>query len=60
MRLNFEITALVADKHFVSTVNNMLTNDFSASIRMSLKDYQDRSLPFRIICRAARLLGPVL
>ncbi|MCP5208099.1 MAG: cardiolipin synthase [Hahellaceae bacterium] len=60
MRLNFEITALVADKAFVGQVSSMLTDDFSASIRMSLNDYQNRSLRFRLLCRAARLLGPVL
>lgn len=60
MRLNFEITALIADKTFVSQVSTMLTEDFSSSIKMSLNDYQNRSLLFKLTCRAARLLGPVL
>ncbi|MDX1605061.1 MAG: cardiolipin synthase [Candidatus Competibacterales bacterium] len=59
-RINFEITVVVADGQFVARVATMLENDFAHSVRATLQDYLRRPLPFRLACRAARLLAPIL
>jgi cardiolipin synthase len=38
----------------------MLTEDFKQSHLMDERDYRDRSLAFRITCRAIRLAAPLL
>lgn len=60
MRLNFEITALFTARAFVADVERMLEEDFSNCRRMGARDYQDRSLPFRLACRTVRLMAPLL
>ncbi|SFM01659.1 cardiolipin synthase [Marinobacter zhejiangensis] len=60
MRLNFEITALSTAAAFVQDVDTMLTNDLQECRLMTARDYRDRSLLFRISCRAVRLLAPLL
>ncbi|MBS3803846.1 MAG: cardiolipin synthase [Oleiphilaceae bacterium] len=60
MRLNFEIMALSTGAEFVRDVEAMLEDDLSACVRMTALDYQDRSLVFRITCRAVRLAAPLL
>lgn len=60
MRLNFEITVLVADRAFTGQVAEMLERDFALSQPATAADYLDRSLAFRIAVRTARLLDPIL
>lgn len=60
MRLNFEITALTTAAPFVAAVESMLTSDLAVSRRITRADYEERSLAFRITCRALRLAAPVL
>ncbi len=60
MRLNFEITAITTSSEFVSEVTTMLEEDLKNSRRMTERDYQDRSIAFRLGCRAVRLLAPLL
>lgn len=60
MRLNFEITALSTAADFVSSVTTMLEDDLAHCRQMTERDYRDRSVAFRLCCRAARLLAPVL
>lgn len=60
MRLNFEITAINASPSFVSQVEAMLSEDLTSSRLMTEEDYRDRSILFRLGCRAVRLLGPLL
>ncbi|MFL1453903.1 cardiolipin synthase [Marinobacter sp. GN3S48] len=60
MRLNFEITAITTSSEFVSEVTTMLEEDLENSRRMTERDYQDRSIAFRLGCRAVRLLAPLL
>ena len=60
MRLNFEITALSTAPAFVGAVSDMLAEDLNSCRLMSARDYRDRSLLFRLCCRAARLLAPIL
>jgi cardiolipin synthase len=60
LRLNFEITAIVADTSFAREVEAMLAQDFEDAPIIRASDWQRRPLPFRIAVRAARLLSPVL
>lgn len=60
MRLNFEIGALVTSASFVEKVQAMLQTDLGHCRMMTAADYSQRSLPFRLTCRAVRLLAPVL
>jgi len=60
MRLNFEITAVNTSDVFVSQVRAMLEDDLANARLMTERDYQDRSIVFRLGCRAARLLAPLL
>lgn len=60
MRLNFEIIAVNTSEPFVSRVDAMLAEDLSHCRKMTEQDYQDRSILFRLTCRAVRLLAPLL
>ena len=60
MRLNFEITAVNTNGDFVRSVDTMLREDLEYCQRMTERDYQDRSILFRLSCRAVRLLAPLL
>ncbi len=60
MRLNFEITALSSAPDFVAEVEAMLEKDLLYSRILARTDYENRSLLFRLACRSARLLGPML
>lgn len=58
-RLNFEITALSQDRAFVSAIEEMLTEDFKATIETKVEDFTKRPFWFRAACRLARLMAPV-
>lgn len=60
MRLNFEIMAINTDTAFVQDVARMLEEDLARCRLMSESDYRDRSVLFRLACRAARLSAPLL
>ena len=60
LRLNFEITALVADDSFASQVRQMLENDFLHSHEVQIQEIQRQSFFFKLITRLARLAAPVL
>jgi cardiolipin synthase len=59
-RLNFEITAFVADAPFVREVEQMFENDFAHSRLMEEGEYDRKPWYFRLGARAARLAAPVL
>lgn len=59
-RLNFEITLLVSDRDFASSVEKMLEDDFTHSRPLSLADFNDRSFLFRLAVQSARLCAPIL
>jgi len=59
-RLNFEITAFVADENLAGQVEQMFLDDFSNSRRVGAEDYDGRSFPFKLAVRLARLASPVL
>ena len=60
LRLNFEVSMLVIDKGFCRDLEKMLEEDFRHCRRIDGKDYSDKSLPFRVAVRVARLMAPVL
>ena len=60
MRLNFEIMAVNTARDFVQQMEAMLEADLGNCRLMTKEDYQNRSIPFRLTCRAIRLMGPLL
>jgi cardiolipin synthase len=58
-RLNFEITAVVADDDFASEVESMLEADFSESRLMGPGEYDRKPWWFRFAVKLARLTAPV-
>ncbi|KAA1172400.1 cardiolipin synthase [Marinobacter salinexigens] len=60
MRLNFEITAVTTASHFLSSVEAMLKEDLDNCRLMTEDDYRQRSILFRLGCRASRLFAPIL
>jgi cardiolipin synthase len=58
-RLNFEITAIVADRNFAAEVEAMLEQDFSKSRVMSRDEYDRKPWYFRFGVELARLTAPV-
>lgn len=60
MRLNFEIMAINTSRAFVTRMEQMLTADLESCRLMTESDYKNRSIPFRLTCRAIRLMGPLL
>ena len=60
LRLNFEVSMLVIDKGFCRDLEKMLEEDFRHCRRIDGSDYSEKSLPFRVAVRVARLMAPVL
>jgi len=58
-RLNFEITALVADRGFAGEVERMLEDDFAKSRLMEPGEYDAKPWWFRVGVNLARLTAPV-
>lgn len=59
-RLNFELTLLNYDEIFVADVRQMLSNDFSRSRKVALKEITEKSYFFKVAVRLASLLSPIL
>ena len=59
-RLNFEITAVVADAEFARAVKAMFEEDFARSRLMEQGEYESRNYLFKVATRIARLASPVL
>ncbi|MEN8191074.1 MAG: cardiolipin synthase [Thermodesulfobacteriota bacterium] len=58
-RLNFEITALVIDKTFITEVEQMFKDDFRKSQPMTMQQVNDKPLWFKVLSRAAYLTAPI-
>jgi len=58
-RLNFEITAIVADRGLAAQVERMFEADFARSRRMDPGEYERKPWWFRFAVRVARLTSPV-
>lgn len=59
LSINFEIMMMITDQDFCQQTAQMLEEDFTHCHEVSHEEYHQRSLPFRIAVRAARLLAPV-
>jgi len=59
-RLNFEVTAVMADHHFATEIETMLEDDFSDSTELTEFRLDDQSLWERLKARGSALLAPVL
>ena len=59
-RLNFEVTAIVADPTFAARVAAMFEDDLERSEPVTPRDLSERSFSRRALSRGARLLSPVL
>jgi cardiolipin synthase len=60
LNLNFEATALVADDAFIRQIEAMLSDDLENSLPVQKEHYDNKSLPFRVASRIARLASPLL
>lgn len=60
LRLNFELSVLVADPTFVQSIATMLENDFADCRMVDITESERRSWPFRVAVAASRLLSPML
>ena len=58
-RLNFEITALIADRAFAAEIEQMFLADFEKSREMQPGEVDEKSFWFRLATRLARLTAPV-
>ncbi|WP_455374080.1 cardiolipin synthase [Limibacillus halophilus] len=59
-RLNFEITALIADPGFCEEVEEMLTSDFARCREYMPGELKAKPLPFQLAVRVALLASPIL
>jgi cardiolipin synthase len=59
-RLNFEVTAVVAEPSFIEDVERMFEDDFARSRIMREGEYEEKPWYFRLGVRAARLTAPIL
>jgi cardiolipin synthase len=60
LRLNFEMTVMVADPVFAQSVEAMLEKDFAVCKLVDINAVRQRAWPFRVAVAAARLLSPML
>ncbi|MFT5702530.1 MAG: cardiolipin synthase [Desulforhopalus sp.] len=58
-RLNFEITAIVADEQFAATVEQMFIDDFENSREIRPGELDEKGFWFKLAVRLARLTAPV-
>ena len=60
MYINFEITTVCSDPDFIESLSKMLEYDLKASELVTVEAFRRKSLPKKILQRAANLLAPVL
>ena len=58
-RLNFEITAVVLDRVFAATIEQMFIDDFKNSREMRPGELDEKAFGFKLAVRLARLSAPV-
>ena len=59
-RLNFEVTAVVAEPDFIEDVERMFEDDFAHSRIMREGEYDEKPWHVRLGVRVARLMAPIL
>lgn len=58
-RLNFEVTAVIADPTFIGDVERMFQDDFARSRQMQSNELEERSFWFKLGVKLARLTAPI-
>ena len=58
-RLNFEITAIVAEPEFIEQMEKMFEADFEKSRLMRAGEYDDKPFWFRFAVRLSSLTAPI-
>ncbi len=58
-RINFEVTAIIADAGVARRVREMLTRDIERSEAVAPMDFRRRSWPFRLAAKISRLSAPI-
>ncbi|MDO3379984.1 cardiolipin synthase [Geoalkalibacter halelectricus] len=58
-RLNFEITLEVQDEDFAGEIEELFLENFADSRLSSALELEERSFPFRLAVRIARLMSPI-
>ena len=58
-RLNFEITAIFADREVAARVEHMLAADFAQARRMTSEELRKKPLWFKVAARSATLAAPI-
>jgi cardiolipin synthase len=59
-RLNFEVTAVIADPAFASETESMLERDFAHAVEIDPATFSERSFWWRLGVNLSRLAAPVL
>ncbi|MFA9420145.1 MAG: cardiolipin synthase [Gammaproteobacteria bacterium] len=59
-RLNFEVTALIADKNFASEMQTMFEQDFAHSEIINPEEFDQQPFWWRLAVNLSRLAAPVL
>ena len=59
-RLNFEVTAAVADPRFIAEVVEMFERDFAKSRKMAPDEYESKPWYFKLGVKLADLAAPIL
>lgn len=59
-RLNFEVTAVIADEAFAAEMESMLLSDFEHSELIDVESLKSRPLWWRVSVKLSRLAAPVL
>jgi cardiolipin synthase len=59
-RLNFEVTAVIADPPFASEVESMFERDFAHAVLIDPKSFSERPFWWRLGVDLSRLASPVL
>ncbi|MES2527267.1 MAG: cardiolipin synthase [Bdellovibrionota bacterium] len=60
MYINFEITTVSSDSDYIESLTRMLENDLKESEVVTMESFRRKSLPKKIVERAANLLAPIL
>ena len=59
-RLNFEVTALIADKPFASEMETMFEQDFAHAEIINPEKFDEKPFWWRLAVNTSRLAAPVL
>ena len=59
LRLNFEITAIMTAQEHVYEIAGMFTEDFDKAREVDRDEFLEKSIPFKLAAKLARLFAPL-